>query len=58
MNSDRPKMLSTVLEIVGGTITILLFVVMIWLFLIVTPDQFSAECEILQMEMMDECQNK
>lgn len=33
------------LEIIGGTITMILFALLAWLFLIATPDQCSAEEE-------------
>ena len=39
------------LEIVGGILTLALFILLAWLFLIATPDQYSAECELLRAEM-------
>lgn len=33
------------LEMIGGTITMILFALLAWLFLITTPDQCSAEEE-------------
>lgn len=33
------------LEMIGGTITMILFALLAWLFLIATPDQCSAEEE-------------
>ena len=39
------------IQVIGGTIAILFLLLMVWLFLIATPDQFSAECEILREEM-------
>lgn len=38
-------------EIVGGILTLALFILLAWLFLIATPDQYSAECELLRAEM-------
>jgi len=35
----------------GEIATMLLFVLLAWLILAATPDQFSAECEILRAEM-------
>ena len=45
------KKLKAALEIIGGILTMLLFILLLWLFLIVTPDQYSAECEALREEM-------
>ena len=45
------KFLKDALEIVGGILTLILFVVLFWLFLSATPDQYSAECEALREEM-------
>jgi len=39
------------LEIVGGILTLALFALLAWLFLIATPEQYSAECELLRAEM-------
>jgi hypothetical protein len=38
-------------EIVGGILTIILFFILVWLFLVITPDQYSAECEALRYDM-------
>ena len=38
-------------EVVAGILTLALFVLLAWLFLVATPDQFSAECEALRAEM-------
>ena len=40
-----------IIEMVGATLTLLLFALLAWLFLAVTPDQCSAECEIIRAEM-------
>lgn len=45
------KILKSTLEIIGGILTIALIIILFWLFLIVTPDQYSAECEALREEM-------
>ena len=39
------------LEIIGGILTLALFVLLAWLFLVATPEQYSAECELLRAEM-------
>ena len=43
--------IKTILTVIGGTIAILFLLLMVWLFLIATPYQFSAECELLHEEM-------
>lgn len=40
-----------VIEIAGCIIALALFILLTWMFLAATPDQFSAECEILRAEM-------
>lgn len=40
-----------IIEIAGATLTLLLFALLAWLFLVLTPDQCSAECEIIRAEM-------
>lgn len=40
-----------VIEIAGCIIALALFTLLTWMFLAATPDQFSAECEILRAEM-------
>ena len=42
-----------VLEFIGSILFLVLVVVLFWLYLIVTPDQYSAECEILRAEMQE-----
>lgn len=45
------KFLKSALEIIGGLLFMALVVILFWLFLIATPDQYSAECEALREEM-------
>ena len=45
------KFMKSALEIIGGLLFMALVVILFWLFLIVTPDQYSAECEALREEM-------
>lgn len=40
-----------IMEIAGATLTLLLFALLAWLFLTITPDQYSAECEALRAEI-------
>lgn len=47
----RRRMFSAAGEVAGGILTLALFVLLAWLFLAATPDQFSAECEALRAEM-------
>lgn len=39
------------LEIIGGILTLALFVLLAWLFLVATPEQYSAECEATRAEL-------
>ena len=39
------------LEIIGGILTLALFVLLAWLFLAATPDQFSAVCAAARAEL-------
>lgn len=45
------KFLMAALEVVGGILTIALIIILFWLFLVITPDQYSAEYEALREEM-------
>lgn len=45
------KFLKSALEFIGGLLFMALVVILFWLFLIATPDQYSAECEALREEM-------
>lgn len=45
------KFLMNALEVVGGILTFALIIILFWLFLVITPDQYSAECEALRDEM-------
>lgn len=47
----RRRMFRAAGEVVAGILTLALFVLLAWLFLAATPDQFSAECEALRAEM-------
>ena len=38
-------------EIVAGALVLALIILVAWLFLVVTPDQYSAECEALRAEL-------
>lgn len=38
-------------EVVAGILTLALFALLAWLFLVATPEQYSAECEALRAEM-------
>ena len=40
-----------IIEMAGAALMLLLFAILAWLFLAVTPNQFSAECEALRAEM-------
>lgn len=40
-----------ILETIGDAIAVLLVVLLAWLFLLATPDQYSAECELLRAEI-------
>lgn len=51
MNNDAKTMFKDILTFIGEIVTILLFMLLFWLFMVATPDQFSAECEILRAEM-------
>ena len=45
------KIAAIALRVIGETIAILFLLLMLWLFLVATPDQFSAECEIFREQM-------
>ena len=45
------KILKSTIEIIGGILAIALIIILFWLFLVITPDQYSAECEALREEM-------
>lgn len=38
-------------ELLGGIAVLALFTLLLWLYLLATPDQTSAECEALRAEM-------
>ena len=45
------KFLINAIEVVGGILTIAFVIILFWLFLVITPDQYSAECEALRDEI-------
>ena len=45
------KFMTNAIEIVGAILTIALMLILFWLFLVITPDQYSAECDALREEM-------
>ena len=45
------KFMTNAIEIVGWIMTIALMIILFWLFLVITPDQYSAECDALREEM-------
>ena len=47
----RRRRLRAAGEIAAGVFTLALLALAAWLFLVATPDQFSAECEALRAEM-------
>lgn len=47
----RRRLLRAAGEVVAGILTLALFVLLAWLFLAATPDQFSAECEATRAEL-------
>ena len=49
--SGNHPILANVLECVGGVITMALFVLLAWLYLIATPDQMSAECDLAREQL-------
>ena len=51
MKDCTKRMLADAGEIIGGAIALFLFALLAWLFLTITPDQYSAECEALRAEI-------
>ncbi len=51
MKDNTKQTIRAIGETIGTIFTLLLFALLFWLFLVATPDQFSAECEILRAEM-------
>lgn len=47
----RRRLLRAAGEVVAGILTLALFVLLAWLFLAATPDQYSAECEAARAEL-------
>lgn len=54
---NKKRFFAKLAKVVFGALTIIFFLLMLWLFLVVTPDQCSAECEaageLLRLEMHD-----
>lgn len=51
MKDSTRQIMANALEFIGSLIAILLFALLAWLFLTITPDQCSAECEALRAEI-------
>ena len=51
MKEKTKQTIKAIGETIGAIFTLLLIALLFWLFLVVTPDQFSAECEILREQM-------
>ena len=56
-NADKRGALSRTMreigEIAGACATVALFVALGWLYLALTPPQYSGECELVRAEMME-----
>lgn len=46
MKNSTRRIMANAIEISGGLIALLLFALLAWLFLICTPDQYSAEADL------------
>ena len=53
--TDKHPVLANVLEFLGAAITMALFALLAWLYLIVTPDQCSAECDWAREQLEKIC---
>lgn len=51
MNRKSNELVASVFEAIGGLLVIAMFIFLAWLFLVITPDQNSAECDALREEM-------
>jgi hypothetical protein len=51
LSQARKERIRAFLEGVGAVVTLALFAILAWLFLVVTPDQRSAECEAVTEEL-------
>ena len=51
MKDSTRRIMANALEFIGSLIALLLFALLAWLFLTITPDQYSAECEALRDEI-------
>lgn len=47
----RRRLLKEAGEVVAGVLALAMFALLAWLFLVATPEQYSAECEALRAEM-------
>lgn len=45
--------MKNVLEVIGSILFLVFVVVLFWVYLEITPDQYSAECELLRAEMQE-----
>ena len=50
MKDNTKQTIRAIGETIGAIFTLLLFALLFWLFLVATPDQFSAECELYYAE--------
>ncbi len=51
MKDSTRRIMANALEFIGSLIALLFFALLAWLFLTITPDQYSAECEALRAEI-------
>ena len=51
METNIRKMAKNAIAMIEGISVLTLFALLAWLFLVATPDQYSAECELLRAEM-------
>ena len=51
MKDNTKQTIRAIGELIGSIFTLLLFALLFWLFIVATPDQLSAECELVRWEM-------
>lgn len=51
MKDSTRRIIANALEFISSLIALLLFALLAWLFLTITPNQYSAECEALRAEI-------
>ena len=51
MKDNTKQTIRAIGETIGAIFTLFLFALLFWLFLVATPDQCSAECEIIRAEI-------